>query len=216
MSKNKVGRPQKRKRNISGLKNQSKRSSSDESAQQLRKDVGLNVDVEGSPGSKNRLAVTFEGSAVPNGEGDCREEDTARIAVSFEEESNKSEGAREESDMEERKDIFPGESLQAASFDYTAAIDTDIHDEDWVLEGSRRKKLRREREQKERPKTYATGPDISRKSARSQLRYKKQRKGQESLTTFGSSGGNRTVLGLRARDNPADCELCVPIQPGVH
>ncbi|KAJ3722602.1 hypothetical protein C8R42DRAFT_667333 [Lentinula raphanica] len=74
-------------------------------------------------------------------------------------------------------------------------VDEDIRDEDWVPDDLWNFKT-------DRTSTYATGPDISKASARTQRRRKNERKGQKSLTLFGFTGGNVTSNGFRTLVGP--------------
>ncbi|KAH7875504.1 uncharacterized protein C8R40DRAFT_1069504 [Lentinula edodes] len=84
-------------------------------------------------------------------------------------------------------EVFAQEDLQEAMFHYAAAMDNDIKDEDWVPDYlQQRKKYRRaEREQKEHPKTYVTGPDLARASKCTQTC---RRKSFEPVLTWDGDG----------------------------
>ncbi|KAF8153735.1 hypothetical protein B0H34DRAFT_676661 [Crassisporium funariophilum] len=63
----------------------------------------------------------------------------------------------------------------------------DERDSDYLNATQRKEKKRNEREKKDRPKMYATGPDISRKAERTQRRLAKSLKGQTNLDTYFST-----------------------------
>ncbi|KAE9399002.1 hypothetical protein BT96DRAFT_957397 [Gymnopus androsaceus JB14] len=195
MSSNKGGRPQKRKRNITGLKNQLKPSAL-ETAQEPTENCEIPHVEE---------PVTKESKEDEIADGCWMPEDILRTAEYFQyegcEDSEDEEEVLEQGDWDD--EALEDENLQDALFRYAAAMDGDIYDEDWVPEIlQRKKKSRRKHEPKERAKTYATGPDIARKSARSQRRHKSKRIGQDFLGKFGFTGGNCTVLRLHTQDNP--------------
>ncbi|KAJ3980172.1 hypothetical protein F5890DRAFT_1557948 [Lentinula detonsa] len=120
----------------------------------------------------------------------------------YREEDEDSEDEGEELEQDTDTD-FGDEELLGILYSYTASVE--------------------EHEQKARSSTYATGPDISKKAPRTQREYRKARKGQKLLDSFGFSGGNYTVrVGSASNErhspqapprNRARDPMCMPSVP---
>ncbi|KAJ3731493.1 hypothetical protein DFJ43DRAFT_415292 [Lentinula guzmanii] len=174
MSDNRGGRPKKRKRNIIGLKNQSLPASHTEL---------IETKVDELPNKNDKTldkAVVIIDSDSEDTHKDLDDcwilEDSFRAAGFFGYGKDRdSEDEEKDLDVKDWKDDLDDEKLQETLVRHAAAMDADIHDEEWIPENLKRKQRRRqqrhEREHKERPKTYAIGPDIAQKSARSSKRH---------------------------------------------
>jgi len=178
------GRPPKKKRNISGLRNQPKIYTVD-----------------------NPLTPIFE-SAEPEVDGDCDDinhslpHDIKDLASSEQEDDGDLDSDFESDDeWKGLTSIDLGKRLAALS----CKIDNDDEDQDWIPYKLRRQKGKKKGEKQyyneslyvdllhaDRPKTYIKGPDVMNKSARTQQHYAAFFKNQTQLDAYlaASEGGS--------------------------
>ncbi|KIL54192.1 hypothetical protein M378DRAFT_188729 [Amanita muscaria Koide BX008] len=109
-----------------------------------------------------------------------------------------------------------GEGRQVKLLNLSISNDDDPRDEDWVPPDLRRKYIKNLKRRRDRPKTYQTGPDISRKAPRTQLRYREANKRQRRLDDKELNWG----LEIRRRghytsDSDDDLTLLPPPPPAI-
>ncbi|KAG5651091.1 hypothetical protein H0H81_009867 [Sphagnurus paluster] len=167
-----AGRPRKRPRDTSGLRNQKKQHAQDELTDQDNHGLRLDNDsVDGSGAAEAEQGVFSD------------------AGMDFEllwERDELLEGEEmdpgPESDVEELSDYefeWDDEELQENLIDFAEMHGDDPEDEDWHpnLHAKKKKKTGR-------PKHYIKGPDVMSKSARTRRRYTASNQGQQKLNLF--------------------------------
>ncbi|KAE9402201.1 hypothetical protein BT96DRAFT_991371 [Gymnopus androsaceus JB14] len=204
MGNNKGGHPRKQKRNTTGLKNQQNISAPQKTTQQPTENP--DIPEEGESSSNHWIP-----------------EDSICAAEYFEYETC-DDSEDEEEDLKQGEwdnEVLEDENLQDALLRYAAAMDDEIYDESWVPEDLLAERLRKrkqqcqEHEHKECAKTYATGPDIAQKSARSQRPHRNKTIGQNVLGKYGFTGGDCTVLGFSTQEDPVPSTDCSSSSPCI-
>ncbi|EDR06554.1 uncharacterized protein LACBIDRAFT_300092 [Laccaria bicolor S238N-H82] len=176
------------KRNISGLRNQSKPTTG-VSHTDSEPICGPRVETSHTPDLliDNDLDDVDDEEWVPN-----VHVDSSRPVCDGVESDGDIDSEDEEDFLDKVEEIRPGvnprkyrnKGLYVALMRMAMDVGDNLMDEDWVPKKTR-KKLRKERKIANRPKEYKKGPDVGSKSTRTQCRYKSLLKDQKTLEDLG-------------------------------
>ncbi|KII84350.1 hypothetical protein PLICRDRAFT_46228 [Plicaturopsis crispa FD-325 SS-3] len=171
------GRPSKRARNKSGLKNQSRAARSNPSdsvaddARRSSSQSSGSTDQDQEESEWAELTRIFDG-----------------LKLQYSEEGSEFEGDDDLEDVDEQSEWEGLEDEEFTEVLAAMAIDEDPNDHDWIPEKIRKKaERRRAMNRKARPTQYVKGPDVMNKSKRTQERYRKSMRNQSALDAFGFS-----------------------------
>ncbi|KIJ95381.1 hypothetical protein K443DRAFT_108857, partial [Laccaria amethystina LaAM-08-1] len=179
----------KKKRNITGLRNQSKAAShikvqeapddSTDTVETLPTHPVIQADI---PPSDNDVGwdaqVRFDSNKL------CWEVDDEEDK-SEDEGLSESEGDVEDEVVEANDDEWRSDGLHVGLMVLAIEIGDDPRDEDWIPEAVQRRQNSQIAKARVHPQFYQKGPDVGRKAIRTQCRYKNLLKGQQKLEDLG-------------------------------